>query len=148
MSDATYKECRTPEDKNNNKVLNLGAVDLGKKYKHQLLMDETKLIHINEQVSEALYGVTRKAPEPGETNWAKELLQEQEKLRLLIPQKIQYERVRENKVWEKEVEEVSDDMWAYTREDLKVTSVKRKDEANIDSDNEYEYDSEYDPDNE
>ena len=54
-ADATYIECRTPEDKNNNKVLNLGAVDLGRKYTHQLLMDETKLTNINEQVSEAMY---------------------------------------------------------------------------------------------
>ena len=50
-ADATYIECRTPEDKNNNKTLNLGAVVLGQNYKRQLLMDETKLIHINEQVS-------------------------------------------------------------------------------------------------
>ena len=146
-ADATFIECRTPEDKNNNKVLNLGAVDLGRKYTHQLLMDETKLTHINDQVSEAMYGVTRKEPEPGETNWAIELKKEQERLKLLIPQKVQEVKVTESKVCEEEVEDVSDDIWAYTREDLKVTSVKRKDVSNIESDNDSEYDSEYDPDN-
>ena len=107
--DATFIECRTPEDKNNNKVLNLGAVDLGRKYTHQQLMDETKLTHINEQVSEAMYGVTRKEPEPGETNWAIELKKEQERLKLLIPQKVQEVTVTESNVSEEEVEDVSED---------------------------------------
>ena len=88
-ADATFIECRTPEDIKNKKVLDLGDVDLGRKYTHQLLMDETKLTHINDQVSEAMYGVTRKEPEPGETNWAIELKKEQERLTLLIPQKVQ-----------------------------------------------------------
>ena len=109
-------------------------------------MDETKLMHINDQVTEALKGVTRKDPEPGEMNWAQELMQEQERIRLLTPEVVQNEKETESEVCEEDVEEVSDDMWAYTREDLKVTSVKRKDVANIESDNESEYDSD-DPDN-
>merc|ERR1712240_953019 len=88
---ATFMDCRTPEMKNNNQTLNLVAVVLGQKYKHQLLMDESKLQHINEQVCEAVYGVTQKEPEPGETNWAKKLLQEQEKIWLLIPEEVQFE---------------------------------------------------------
>ena len=145
-ADATFIECRTPEDIKNKKVLDLGAVDLGRKYTHQLLMDETKLTHINEQVSEAMYGMTRKEPEPGETNWAQELLQEQERIRLLTPEAVLNKKVTESEVCEEDVEEVSDDMYAYTREDFKATSVKRKDVANIESDNESEYDSD-DPDN-
>ena len=144
--DATFIECRTPKNKNNNKILNLGAVDLGRKYTYQLLISETKLTHINEQVSEAQYGVTRTEPETGEMNWTKELLHEQEKIRLLIPQKVQDEKVTESEVCEEDVEEVSDDMYAYTREDFKVTSVKRKDVANIETANESEYDTD-DPDN-
>ena len=78
-------------------------------------------------------------------------MKEQERLRLLIPQKVQEVTVTESNVSEEEVEDVSEDMWAYTRADLEVTDVKRKfedeanieseDEANIDSDNESEYDS-------
>ena len=65
---------------------------------------------------------------------------------LLITQKVQEVTVTESNVSEEEVEDVSEDMWAYTRADLEVTDVKRKyeDEANIDSDNESEYDSETD----
>ena len=124
----------------------------GRKYTHQLLMYETKLTHINEQVSEAMYGVTRKEPEPGETNWAIELKKEQERLKLLIPQKVQEVTVTESNVTEEEVEDISEVLWAFTRVDLEVTDVRRKseDEANIDSnkeseyssDNEYEYDEE------
>ena len=143
---ATFMDCRSPEMKNNNQTLNLGAVVLGQKYKHQLLMDESKLQHINEQVSEALYGVIQKAPEPGETNQAKELLQEQEKIRLLIPEEVQDEKVTESEVCEEDVEEVSDDMYTYTRDDFKATSVKRINVANIASNNESECDSD-DPDN-
>merc|ERR1712240_971000 len=138
---------QTPHEmKNNNQTLNLDAVVLGQKYKHQLLMDESKLQHINEQVSEALYEVTQKEPKPGETNWAKELLQEQERIRLLIPEEDQDEKVTESEVCEEDVEEISDNMYAYTREDFKAISVKRKDVANIESDNESEDDSD-DPDN-
>ena len=109
-------------------------------------MDETKLIHINEQVTEALKGVTQKDPEPGEMNWAQELMQEQERIRLLPGEAVQNEEETESEVCEEDVEEVSDDMYTYTREDFKATSVKRKDVANIESDNESEYDSD-DPDN-
>ena len=107
-------------------------------------MDETKLTHINEQVSEAMYGVTRKEPEPGEMNWAIELKKEQQRLRLLIPQKVQEVMVTESNVSEEEVEDVSEDLWAFTRVDLEVTDERRKseDDPNIDSDNESEYDSE------
>merc|ERR1712240_144215 len=132
--------------KKKNQTLNLGNVVLGQKYKHQLLLDETKLIHINEQVTDALKGVTQKDPEPGEMNWALELMQEQERIRLLTPEAVQNEEETESEECEEDVEEVSDDMYAYTREDFKVTSVKRKDVANIESDNEFEYDSD-DPDN-
>ena len=109
-------------------------------------MDETKLMHINDQVTEALKGVTQKDPEPGEMNWAQELMQEQERIRLLTPEAVQNEKETESEVCEEDVEEVSDDMYTYTREDFKATSVKRKDVANIASNNESEYDSD-DPDN-
>ena len=143
---ATFMDCRTPEMKKKKQTLNLGNVVLGQKYKHQLLMDETKLMHINDQVTEALKGVTQKDPEPGEMNWAQELMQEQERIRLLPREAVQNEEETESEVWEEDVEEVSDDMYAYTREDFKVTSVKRKDVANIETANESEYDSD-DPDN-
>ena len=109
-------------------------------------MDETKLIHINEQVTEALIGVTRQDPEPGEMNWAQELMQEQERIRMLPGEAVQNEEETESEVLEEDVEEVTDDMYAYTREDFKVTSVKRKDVANIETANESEYDTD-DPDN-
>ena len=49
--------------------MNLGNVALGQKYKHQLLMDETKLIHINDEVTEALKGVRGgRDPQPDEIN--------------------------------------------------------------------------------
>ena len=67
---AKFMDCRTPEMKKNNQTLNLGNVELGKKYKHQLLMDETKLIHINDQVTEALKGVRGgRDPEPDEISY-------------------------------------------------------------------------------
>ena len=73
-------------------------------------------------------------------------MKEQDRLRLLISQKVQEVTVTESNVSEEEVEDVSEDMWAYTRVDLEVTDVRRKseDEANIDSDNESEYDSDND----
>ena len=91
-----------------------------------------------------MFGLTREEPEPGEMNWAIKLKTEHERLRLLIPQKVQEVTVTESNVSEEEVEDVSEDMWAYTRVDLEVTDLRRKseDEANIDSDNESEYDSE------
>merc|ERR1711872_1092721 len=77
---ATFMDYRTPDIKKKNQTLNLGNVALGQKYKHQLLMDETKLIHINDQVTEALKGVIGgRDPQPDEINWAQELSQEQEK---------------------------------------------------------------------
>merc|ERR1711954_515668 len=75
---ATFMDCRTPDMKKKNLILNLGNVALGQKYKHQLLMDETKLDHINDQVTEALKGVRGgRDPEPDEINWAQELSREQ-----------------------------------------------------------------------
>ena len=65
--------------------MDLSVVDLGRKYTHQLPLDVTKITHINEQVCEAMFGLIRKKPEPGETNWAIELKKEQERLKLLIP---------------------------------------------------------------
>ena len=129
---ATFMDCRTPEMKK-------------KKNLNQLLMDETKLMHINEQVTEALRGVRKRDPEPGKINWAQELMQEQERIRMLPGEAVQNEEETESEVWEEDVEEVSDDMYAYTREDFKVTSVKRKDVANIETANESEYDTD-DPD--
>ena len=124
--------------------MNLGNVVLGQNYKHQLLMDETKLMHINDQVTEALKGVRQRDPEPGKINWAQELSQEQEKIRMLTGEAVQNEET-ERQVLEEDAEEITDDMYAYTREDLEFTSVKRKDVANIETANESEYDTD-DPD--
>ena len=63
-ADATFIECKTPQYIKDNKVLDLCVVDLGRKYTHQLPLDETKITHINEQVCEAMFGLTRKKPEP------------------------------------------------------------------------------------
>ena len=107
---ATFMDCRTPEMKKKNQTLNLGNVELGKKYKHQLLMDETKLMHTNEQVTEALKGVRQRDPEPGEINWAQELMQKQERIRMLPGEAVQNEEETESEVWEEDVEEITDDM--------------------------------------
>ena len=142
---ATFMDCRTPDMKKKNQTLNLGNVVLGQKYKHQLLMDETKLDHINEQVTGALKEVRGgRDPDPDEINWAQELSREQEKIRMLTGEAVQNEET-ERQVLEEDAEEITDDMYAYTREDLEFTSVKRKDVANIETANESEYDTD-DPD--
>ena len=128
-----------------NQTLNLGNVVLGQKYKHQLLMDETKLDHINEQVTGALKEVRGgRDLHPDEINWAQELIREQEKIRKLTADAVQNEET-ERQVLEEGAEEITDDMYAYTREDFKFTSVKRKDVAIIETANVSEYDTD-DPD--
>ena len=88
--------------------MNLGNVVLGQKYKYQLLMDETKLIHINDQVTEALKGVRGgRDPQPDEINWAQELSQEQEKIRMLTGEAVQNEEETERQVWEEDAEEIT-----------------------------------------
>ena len=143
---AKFMDCRTPEMKKNNQTLNLGNVELGKKYKHQLLMDETKLEHINEQVTGALREVRGgRDLHPDEINWAQELIREQEKIRKLTADAVQNEET-ERQVLEEDADKITDDMYAYTREDYKFTSVKRKDVAIIETANVSEYDTD-DPDN-
>ena len=142
---AKFMDCRTPEMKKNNQTLNLGNVELGKKYKHQLLMDETKLEHINEQVTGALREVRGgRDLHPDEINWAQELIREQEKIRKLTADAVQNEET-ERQVLEEDADKITDDMYAYTREDYKFTSVKRKDVAIIETANVSEYDTD-DPD--
>ena len=166
---AKFMDCRTPEMKKENQTLNLGNVELGQKYKHQLLMKQKKLDHINEQVTGALKEVRGgKDLHPDEINWAQELIREQEKIRKLTGEAVQnketerqvreQEKIRkltgeavqneetERQVLEEGAEEISDDMYAYTREDFKFTSVKRKDVAIIETANVSEYDTD-DPDN-
>ena len=143
---AKFMDCRTPEMKKENQTLNLGNVELGQKYKHQLLMKQKKLDHINEQVTGALKEVRGgKDLHPDEINWAQELIREQEKIRKLTGEAVQNEET-ERQVLEEGAEEISDDMYAYTREDFKFTSVKRKDVAIIETANVSEYDTD-DPDN-
>ena len=143
---ATFMDCRTPEMKKENQTLNLGNVALGQKYKHQLLMVEKKLDHINEQVTGALKEVRGgRDLDPDEINWAQELIREQEKIRMLTGEAVQNEET-ERQVLEEDAEEITDDMYEYTREDYKVTSVKRKDVAIIETANVSEYDTD-DPDN-
>ena len=143
---ATFMDCRTPEMKKKNQTLNLGNVALGQKYKHQLLMDETKLEHINEQVTGALREVRGgRDLHPDEINWAQELIREQEKIRKLTADAVQNEET-ERQVLEEDADKITDDMYAYTREDYKFTSVKRKDVAIIETANVSEYDTD-DPDN-
>ena len=75
-----------------NQVFSDGNVVLGQKYKHQLLMDETKLDHINEQVTGALKEVRGgRDLHPDEINWAQELIREQEKIRKLTADAVQNE---------------------------------------------------------
>merc|ERR1712240_57978 len=81
---------------------------------------------------------------PDEINSAQELIREQEKIRKLTAEAVQNEET-ERQVLEEDAEEITDDMNAYTREDLEFTSVKRKDVANIETANESEYDTD-DPD--
>merc|ERR1712175_45510 len=108
-------------------------------------MDETKLDHISDQVTGALKEVRGgRDPDPDEINWAQELSQEQEKIRMLTGETVQNEET-ERQVLEEDAKEITDAMYAYTRENLKFTSVKRKDVANIETANESEYDTD-DPD--
>ena len=88
--------------------------------------------------------MTRKKPELGEPNRARDLKKEQERFKLLIPQKVQEVTVTTSNVSKEEVEDVWEDFWGFTR--VEVTDVRRKseDDLNIDSDNESEYDSETD----
>merc|ERR1712240_70166 len=142
---AAFTDCRTLEMKKKKQTLNLGNVVLGQKYKHQLLMDETKLIHINDQVTVALKGVRGgRDPQPDEINWAQELSQEQEKNQMLTGEAVKKGET-ERQVLEEDAEEITDDMYAYSRENLEFTSVKREDVANIETANESEYDTD-DPD--